>query len=99
MGSISHHITPLVINCLGGGHTHTHKFTDKAILRKQAHAWFNNSKNYRNHWNISQLYPCILVDYLSYYLILVLSFALDLEDNTLMLGYNSYIYLAMLLLL
>ena len=24
MGSISHHITPLVINDLGGGHTHTH---------------------------------------------------------------------------
>ena len=27
MGSISHHITPLVINSLGGGHTHTHKHT------------------------------------------------------------------------
>ena len=24
MGSISHHITPLVINSLGGGHTHTY---------------------------------------------------------------------------
>ena len=24
MGSISHHITPLVINNLGGGDTHTH---------------------------------------------------------------------------
>ena len=25
-GSISHHITPLVINSLGGGHTHTHAY-------------------------------------------------------------------------
>ena len=25
MGSISHHIAPLVISSLGGGHTHTHK--------------------------------------------------------------------------
>ena len=28
MGSISHHITPLVINNLGGGHTHTHTHTN-----------------------------------------------------------------------
>ena len=28
MGSISRHITPLVINSLGGGHTHTRKHTD-----------------------------------------------------------------------
>ena len=29
MGSISHHITPLVVHSLGGGdtHTHTHKHT------------------------------------------------------------------------
>ena len=27
MGSISRHITPLVINSLGGGHTHTHANT------------------------------------------------------------------------
>ena len=27
MGSISRHITPLVINSLGGGHTHTRKHT------------------------------------------------------------------------
>ena len=27
MGSISCHITPIVINSLGGGHTHTHKYT------------------------------------------------------------------------
>ena len=27
MGSISHHITPLVINSLRGGHTHTHTQT------------------------------------------------------------------------
>ena len=26
MGSISHHITPLVINSLGGGHTHKHAY-------------------------------------------------------------------------
>ena len=27
MGSISHHITPLVINSLGGGHAHARKLT------------------------------------------------------------------------
>ena len=49
MGSISHHITPLVINSLGGGHTNTHTqirtHTDvrtETILRNQACAWFNN---------------------------------------------------------
>ena len=41
MGSISRHITPLVINSLGGGHTHTHTNTHTdvrtgTILRKQA---------------------------------------------------------------
>ena len=53
MGSISHHITPLVINSLGGRHTHTQTHTRKhthanthtrilsrteAILKNQAHA-------------------------------------------------------------
>ena len=45
MGFISHHIIPLVINSLGGGHTHTHIHehtqTDvhtETILRNQAHA-------------------------------------------------------------
>ena len=52
MGSISHHITPLVINSFGGGHTHTNTHTDirtETILRNQAHtglwpvhAWFKN---------------------------------------------------------
>ena len=28
MGSISCHITPLVIHGLGGGHAHTHEHTD-----------------------------------------------------------------------
>ena len=53
MGSISHYITPLVINSLGGGHTHTHTHTSilsrtEAIIRNQArvglrpaHVWFN----------------------------------------------------------
>ena len=39
MGSISHHITPLVINSLGGGHTHKHTYRSsrtEAILRNQA---------------------------------------------------------------
>ena len=43
MGSISHHITPLVIDSLGGGHTNTHANThayrhlrSEAILRNQA---------------------------------------------------------------
>ena len=54
MGSISHHITPLVINSLRGGHTHMQAHTrilsqTEAILRNQAHAglwpactWFKN---------------------------------------------------------
>ena len=59
MGSISHHITPLVVHSLRGGHTHTHANTHayrhlqtKAILRNQArtglwlaHAWFNKMEN------------------------------------------------------
>ena len=55
MGSVLHHITPLISNSLGGGHTHTqHTHTRKhththiltirtrSTLRNQAHAWFNN---------------------------------------------------------
>ena len=51
MGSILHHIMPLVINSLGGGHTHTHthKHTNthtkthtdvrtETIIRNQARA-------------------------------------------------------------
>ena len=41
MGSISHHITPLVIDSLGGGHTHKHAYGSsqtEAILRNQARA-------------------------------------------------------------
>ena len=41
MGSISHHITPLVINSLESRHTeHTHMYTDihtEKILRNQVH--------------------------------------------------------------
>ena len=58
MGSTSRHITPLVINSLGGGHTHinthmhTHiniqKFADRSDYKKPgvqpAHAWFKNVK-------------------------------------------------------
>ena len=51
MGSILHHITPLVINSLGGGDTHTHAriqtFGDRSNSKKPgahrpAHAWFKN---------------------------------------------------------
>ena len=43
MGSISHHIMPLVINSLGGGHTHTHAYIrTETILRNQACTWFKN---------------------------------------------------------
>ena len=38
IGSISHHITPLVINSLGGGHTHAnthmHTFVDRSNSKK-----------------------------------------------------------------
>ena len=54
MGSISHHITPLVIDSLGGGHTHKQTYRSsrtEAILRNQARAglrpacaWFKNCK-------------------------------------------------------
>ena len=54
MGSISCHIMPIVINSLGGGHTHTqtHILTicTGSILRNQvranlwpAHVWFKNN--------------------------------------------------------
>ena len=51
MGFISHHITPLVINSLGGGHIHTRILSrTEAILRNQAcasrrpvRAWFKNN--------------------------------------------------------
>ena len=61
MESISCHITPLVINSLGGRHTqtqthtqtHTHKHTHtdvrtETILRNQARAWFKNDAYYNN---------------------------------------------------
>ena len=56
IGSISCHITPIVINSLGGGHTHTHILTiyTGSILRNQvcaglrpACAWFKNVKKVR----------------------------------------------------
>ena len=34
MGSISHHITPLVIDSLGGGHTRIQKFADRSNSKK-----------------------------------------------------------------
>ena len=53
MRSISQHITPLVINSLGGGHTHAYRHSrTEAILRKQVRAglwpvraWFNEQIN------------------------------------------------------
>jgi len=59
-GSISHHITPLVINSLRGGHTHTHAsiltLWTKAISRNQLcaglwleRAWFNKLCNVLSH--------------------------------------------------
>ena len=41
MGSISHHITPLVINSLGGGDTRILSRIE-AILRNQTRTWFKN---------------------------------------------------------
>ena len=43
MGSISHHIIPLVVHSLGGGHTHTHTNTHK-LTRIQTFTDRNNSK-------------------------------------------------------
>ena len=34
MESMSHHITPLVINSLGGGHTHTHVRTETILINE-----------------------------------------------------------------
>ena len=55
MGSLSHHITPLVINSLGGGHTPAYRHSQtEAILRNQARAgrrparaWFKNTIQYK----------------------------------------------------
>ena len=49
IGSISHHITPLVIHSLRGGHTHTDAYRHsrtEAILRNQARAWFKSTIGY-----------------------------------------------------
>ena len=44
---ISHHIMPLVINALGGGHTDTHTDTQtKAISRNQTCAAFGRTRIY-----------------------------------------------------
>jgi len=42
-GSISHHITPLVINSLGGGHTHTHthRYCGQKQFQETSHAGFS----------------------------------------------------------
>ena len=62
MGFISRHIMPLVINSLGGRHTHTHKHTHTdvrtgTISRNQAraglrpaHAWFKNTNIVLKKW-------------------------------------------------
>ena len=65
MGSISRHIMPLVINSLGGGHTHINTHTDirtETILRNQAHAglwpacaWFNKSPKIAKFLTIAPL--------------------------------------------
>ena len=39
MGSISHHITPLVINSLGGGHTHTRIHPHRNNTKKPGARW------------------------------------------------------------
>ena len=39
MGSISHHIMPLVIDNLGGGHTHTQAYTHTDIFRQYVHMY------------------------------------------------------------
>ena len=58
LGSISHHITPLVINSLGDGQTNTHTYTyrcsrTETILRNQACSrWTPGLKIF--------LYSCIL---------------------------------------
>ena len=50
MGSISHHIMPLVINSLGGRHTHMHTYrcahrnNFKKPGHRPVHAWFKNAK-------------------------------------------------------
>ena len=75
MEFISHHIMPLVINSLSGGHTHTHKHTHayrhsqtEAILRNQAHAglwparaWVKNIPSVvPSDWLNILLYPLLV---------------------------------------
>jgi len=56
-GSILHHITPLVINSLGGGHTHTHTYMYTDIMDKS-----NFKKPALLHW---YLLSCITKQYLT----------------------------------
>ena len=78
MRFISHHITPLVINSLGGGHRHTHIQTrththihiqmihTKAILRNQARAGLWPARawfnNVTNHVNQLHLNVCTRIE-------------------------------------
>ena len=60
MGSLSHHIMPLVVHSLGGGHTHKHTcirtFADRSNSKKPgvrpAHAWFKKQPTYKKHGGI-----------------------------------------------
>ena len=62
MASISHHIMPLVINSLGGGHTNTHTHTDtrtETILRNQAHAGLRPARTWFKKPNQVHLYTLL----------------------------------------
>ena len=54
MGSISCHITPLVITSLGGGHTHTLHGQDKFLW--PACAWFKNLYCYQHSCHYGSKY-------------------------------------------
>ena len=64
MGSISHHITPLVIDNLGTRHTTKAcilTFADKAMLRNQAYTWCKKSLSGSSDLALTQMYNSLLL--------------------------------------
>ena len=68
--SISHHITPIVINSLGGGHTNTHTHTHTHThTKKHAYRHSRTDTIQRNQERASHRLACARFKYLGFYTI------------------------------